>query len=134
MIHSDDFCGFRFWDFGVVKLAKILLLNKTSFQIHGRAFMQQGVSNRIAVCVASVLAIWATPAFAYIGPGVALPAIASFLALGGVLIAAVFGLIWYPLKRLLGPTPSASENSDGAQQRPSAGGADNRVAKPGNED
>ena len=80
--------------------------------------MQRTVSNSAAVFVASLFSIWATPAFAYIGPGAALPAIASFLALGGVLVAAIFGLIWYPLKRLLGRTHTRTTHSNEPQQSP----------------
>jgi predicted membrane channel-forming protein YqfA (hemolysin III family) len=42
-----------------------------------------------------------TPAFAYIGPGAGLGAIATFIAiiLGGVLL--IVGFVWYPLKRIL---------------------------------
>ncbi len=45
--------------------------------------------------------MWATPAFAYLGPGVGLTAIGAFLALIVGVIVAFFGFIWYPVKRLL---------------------------------
>jgi hypothetical protein len=38
---------------------------------------------------------------AYIGPGVGLTAIGSFLALLGALLMLVVGFLWYPIKRLL---------------------------------
>jgi hypothetical protein len=40
-------------------------------------------------------------ASAYIGPGAGLSAIGAFLAIVASLIAAIFGFIWYPLKRIL---------------------------------
>jgi predicted membrane channel-forming protein YqfA (hemolysin III family) len=42
-----------------------------------------------------------TPAFAYIGPGAGLGAIATLIAivLGGILL--IVGFVWYPLKRIL---------------------------------
>ena len=41
------------------------------------------------------------PAEAYIGPGSGLSAIGTFLALLAAIIVAIFGFIWYPIKRLL---------------------------------
>jgi hypothetical protein len=42
-----------------------------------------------------------TPCLAYVGPGGALSAIGSFLALVGAILLAVIGFVWYPVKRLL---------------------------------
>ena len=39
-------------------------------------------------------------AFAYVGPGAGITAIGAVLALIGGLILAVFGFVWYPIKRL----------------------------------
>jgi len=39
-------------------------------------------------------------AHAYGGPGSVISGIGTFLALLGALLAALFGFIWYPLKRL----------------------------------
>ncbi len=41
------------------------------------------------------------PAMAYVGPGPGLSAIGAFLALFMGLILAMFGFVWYPIKRLL---------------------------------
>ncbi|HEX5050318.1 MAG TPA: hypothetical protein VFZ65_00970 [Planctomycetota bacterium] len=38
---------------------------------------------------------------AYIGPGGALTAIGSFLSLLAAVVLALFGFVWYPIKRLL---------------------------------
>jgi len=37
----------------------------------------------------------------YIGPGGALSAIGSFLALLAAVLLALFGFVWYPIKRML---------------------------------
>ena len=42
-----------------------------------------------------------TSAFAYIGPGVGIGAIAATLGVIVAIFAALFGLIWFPVKRLL---------------------------------
>lgn len=38
---------------------------------------------------------------AYLGPGTGLSAIGAFIALVAGLIIALFGFVWYPIKRLL---------------------------------
>jgi hypothetical protein len=40
-------------------------------------------------------------AWAYIGPGAGLSAIGSLLALLAAIFLAIFGFVWYPIKRLL---------------------------------
>ena len=52
----------------------------------------------IMFCIA-----WLTPkvAHAYIGPGAGISAIGSLLALIAVVVLAVVGFIWYPVKRLM---------------------------------
>jgi hypothetical protein len=40
-------------------------------------------------------------AFAYVGPGAGLTVIGAALAFVGTIILAVFGFIWYPMRRLL---------------------------------
>lgn len=37
---------------------------------------------------------------AYIGPGAGLSAIGAFLALVAAVVVAIFGFVWYPVKRL----------------------------------
>ena len=48
-----------------------------------------------------LVATWSTPALAYVGPGAGLSVIGTTLALVAGLFAAVFGFLWYPVKRLL---------------------------------
>lgn len=47
----------------------------------------------------SILAT-ATPAYAYIGPGVGLGAIGIVLGVIGSIVLGIFSVLWYPLKRL----------------------------------
>lgn len=41
------------------------------------------------------------PAMAYVGPGTGIAAIGALLAIIVGVVAALFGFLWYPLKRLL---------------------------------
>ena len=71
---------------------------------------------RSLVLALGLLLAAASPALAYVGPGVGLSAIGAALAFVGAMILAVVGFIWYPIKRLLlrgrtrktSQTPSAS--------------------------
>lgn len=75
--------------------------------------MKWGKLTVVGVIVASLFSLWATPALAYFGPGAGLSAIGAFLALIIGVIAAFFGFIWYPVKRLLrrGKTPGAAASA-----------------------
>jgi len=42
-----------------------------------------------------------TPAYAYIGPGMGAGVIASVLGVVGSLVLIIFGLVYYPVKRML---------------------------------
>ncbi len=55
-------------------------------------------------------------ALGYIGPGTGLGAIAAFFALIAGVVLAIFGFLWYPLKRLLkkGDATAAQENPQAA--------------------
>jgi uncharacterized membrane protein len=52
---------------------------------------------------------------AYVGPGGGLSAIGAFLAVVAAAIVAVFGFVWYPVKRLLRkrkkPSPSEKDRA-----------------------
>ena len=55
-------------------------------------------------------------ALAYIGPGSGLTAIGSFLALIAALAVAIFGFVWFPLKRMFArkePLEEEAETEDG---------------------
>ena len=60
--------------------------------------------SRLAVAATWLVAVAVlspTAALAYVGPGLGLGAILSFLALVGGVLLAILGFIWYPVKRLL---------------------------------
>ena len=66
----------------------------------------------VAAC-ASVLAL-AMPAvaLAYVGPGLGMGAIAAFFGAVLAVLLAIVGVVWYPIKRLLGKR-KAAEPLDG---------------------
>jgi hypothetical protein len=53
------------------------------------------------VLVIALSSLFPQPAAAYVGPGVGLSAIGVFLAVIATIVVAVFGFLWYPIKRLL---------------------------------
>lgn len=56
---------------------------------------------RIGLLVALVLPLSPEPLLGYIGPGSGLSAVGAVLAIVAGLFFAVFGFVWYPLKRLM---------------------------------
>ncbi len=44
---------------------------------------------------------WPSLAAAYIGPGLGMSAIGSFLALVGAVFLGILGFLWYPIKRVI---------------------------------
>lgn len=57
----------------------------------------------------------ATPAFAYVGPGAGLTAMGTTLAVLLVILLAVIGFIWYPLKRIIRKRRTARAAEDDSQ-------------------
>ncbi len=55
---------------------------------------------RFAVLIICLLFVFPRSAMAYIGPGAGLSAIGAFLAIVVGVLVAIFGFVWYPLKRL----------------------------------
>jgi hypothetical protein len=53
------------------------------------------------LAVILILLISADPAHAYMGPGAGLAFIGSLIALIAAIFVGLFGLIWYPVKRLI---------------------------------
>ena len=54
-----------------------------------------------AILLAALVLAAPTAAFAYVGPGLGLGAIASFFALVGAVLMGIVGFVWYPFKRLM---------------------------------
>jgi hypothetical protein len=59
--------------------------------------------------IACALGVAPPLAHAYVGPGVGISAIGSFLALLGAILLAIVGFVWFPLKRRFGKSRSARE-------------------------
>ena len=63
----------------------------------------------------ALLSLSAQPLAAYIGPGSGLSAIGAVLAVIAGLFVAIFGFVWYPIKRLLRAMKSSSATPSAAQ-------------------
>ncbi|MGB5632771.1 MAG: hypothetical protein WBM44_18495 [Waterburya sp.] len=55
----------------------------------------------ISICVLLLVVFLQQPALAYVGPGTGIAALGALLAIIAGVIAAIFGFLWYPIKRLL---------------------------------
>ncbi len=55
--------------------------------------------------------LFSSQALAYVGPGAGLSAIGAFLALLAGVIIAIFGFLWYPIKRILRNRKNASNGT-----------------------
>ena len=74
---------------------------------------------RLSQALASVsLAGFAGAAESYIGPGAGLTAIGTVLALIGAVILALFGFLWYPIKRLLARLRARRDGSGDGGKKP----------------
>ena len=68
-----------------------------------------------AAFCAVLLTLSPDPVAAYIGPGSGLSAIGAVLAVVAGLFFAVFGFVWYPIKRLLRSSRGATPDPAAAQ-------------------
>jgi len=53
------------------------------------------------IIIIFLLSFFSLPTYAYLGPGMGLGIIAATLGIIIAIIAAIFGIIWFPIKRLL---------------------------------
>ena len=58
-----------------------------------------------------IFCLIAEPSFAYLGPGMGGGVIAATIGIIVAIFAALFGLIWFPVKRLLKKRKERKENS-----------------------
>lgn len=63
--------------------------------------MPKSLRHSAALALLLGVAAIATPAHAYIGPGMATGAIATVLGVLAGLVMLVVGAVWYPIKRLI---------------------------------
>jgi hypothetical protein len=89
--------------------------------------MKQGNGAVVCAIGAGVFLLWATPAFAYLGPGAGLAAIGAFLALILGVIVAFFGFLWYPVKRVLRRRKATGTALSDPQPTPSAEAVDHSI-------
>ena len=61
---------------------------------------------------AAALLLTGGQAFAYIGPGLGLGFIGVLVGVVAALVLTLFGIIYYPLKRLFGKKPAAVEKAE----------------------
>jgi len=65
----------------------------------------------IAICVLLLVVFVQQPAMAYVGPGTGIAALGALLAIIVGVIAALFGFLWYPMKRLIKKRKQAASNA-----------------------
>ena len=63
---------------------------------------------------ALVFCVFATPAAAYVGPGLGAGAVAVVLGLLGALLMAIVAVVWYPIKRFRRKRQNLKDNGDPA--------------------
>jgi hypothetical protein len=68
-----------------------------------------------ATLILSATFLFPDPALSYIGPGAGLSAIGAFVAIVVGIIAALFGFLWYPIKRLLRKLKKSSHDIQGGR-------------------
>ncbi len=66
--------------------------------------------------VAAVL-VMTTAAQAYVGPGSGLAALGTLAALVGTVVMAIFGFVWFPIKRLLKRRAKGDASSENPASR-----------------
>ena len=66
-----------------------------------------------AVLITALIGLLPQSAMAYVGPGAGLSAIGLFLAIVVGVIVAIFGFLWYPIKRILRACRKRDTNESG---------------------
>ena len=64
----------------------------------------------IIISLILLFLISSTPSFAYLGPGIGGGILAATLGVIIAILAAIFGLLWFPLKRILKKRKKEKEN------------------------
>ena len=73
--------------------------------------------NRTTLPLSAALALTATPALAYVGPGAGLGVFATLFGVLAAIVLATFGLLWYPLKRAFGGRAQAADKAVPADEK-----------------
>ena len=69
---------------------------------------------RTSVAIAIAIFAVSFPVAAYVGPGAGLSALGSLFALLAAVVVAIFGFLWYPIKRLLNKRRATAAQADTA--------------------
>ncbi len=77
--------------------------------------MNMGIRVYSVAVLAALCGVLVSPAWAYIGPGSGLSAIGAFLAAVVGLAVALFGFVWYPIKRLRRKFRKPEQQDEGAE-------------------
>ena len=72
--------------------------------------MKISITRYLTVVITLLTLLSANQAMAYVGPGAGLSAIGSFIALLFAIVVAIFGFIWFPVKRLLSKNKQIDED------------------------
>ena len=72
----------------------------------------------IFICVLFLVVFVQQPALAYIGPGTGIAALGALFAIIAGVIAAIFGFLWYPIKRLLRKRKSSATRTQNNSVHP----------------
>ena len=70
------------------------------------------------IAAGAAIAAWPVVAFGYVGPGAGLSAIGTVLALIGAVLLALFGFIWYPVKRFIAKRRARATAAKEAAKQP----------------
>lgn len=62
------------------------------------------------LATAAIMALVAGPAHAYLGPGLGLGIIGTVIGVIAAIVLTLFGLVWYPLKRMFARKPAATDD------------------------
>lgn len=78
----------------------------------------------------TLLALFSAPAMAYVGPGLGMGVIGTIFGVVAAIVLAVFGLLWYPLKRRFGK----KKTDAGAHQTSHGSDATVQIGQPSSAD
>jgi len=64
----------------------------------------------ISICIFLLVIFVQQPAMAYVGPGTGIAALGAMLAIIAGVIVALFGFLWFPIKRIMNQRKAASRD------------------------
>jgi hypothetical protein len=73
---------------------------------------------KLSLIALAALALSASPAAAYVGPGLGVAAIGAVLGGIAAVLLAIVGIFWYPIKSMLKKRKAAKAEDAGAEDAP----------------